>query len=195
MAIHTLLVVPGTWEAVAAADGDPGGVTPGAEIGMLRGVTDFLNRTDFDVVYVNYQRVSDRSPVADKTCSTRSATRPTSAPGTWASPKSSGWFALIRAPSACSATARLPMGPRRCITTTRIPPHLPSGQSNCRRRDFRKQHHQHRLHRLVRLLPAGGPLRRRQSARHLPAPRIPTGDRADAVRSVRDDRRNRRKPD
>ena len=39
---------------MAAADGDPGGVTPGAEIGMLRGVTDFLNRTVFDVVYVNY---------------------------------------------------------------------------------------------------------------------------------------------
>ena len=39
---------------MAAADGDPGGVTPDAEIGMLRGVTDFLNRTVFDVVYVNY---------------------------------------------------------------------------------------------------------------------------------------------
>ncbi|TQF73403.1 PE-PPE domain-containing protein [Rhodococcus spelaei] len=51
---HTLFVVPGTWEAVAAADGNSGGVTPSAEIGMLRGVTDLLNRTVFDVVYVNY---------------------------------------------------------------------------------------------------------------------------------------------
>ena len=54
MAKHKLFCVPGTWEAVAAADGNPGGITPGAEIGMLRGVTDLLNRDVFDVVYVNY---------------------------------------------------------------------------------------------------------------------------------------------
>ena len=54
MAKHKLFCVPGTWEAVAAADGDPGGITPGAEIGMLRGITDFLNRNVFDIVYVNY---------------------------------------------------------------------------------------------------------------------------------------------
>ena len=54
MAKHKLFCVPGTWEAVAAANGDPGGITPGAEIGMLRGVTDFLNRNVFDIVYVNY---------------------------------------------------------------------------------------------------------------------------------------------
>ena len=75
---------------MAAADGDPGGVTPGAEIGMLRGVTDFLNRTVFDVVYVNYTASFGPFPAADRTCSTRSAIRPTSGPGTWASPKSSG---------------------------------------------------------------------------------------------------------
>lgn len=51
---HKLFVVPGTWEAVAAANGNPNGITPGAEIGMLRGVTDFLDRSVFDVVYVNY---------------------------------------------------------------------------------------------------------------------------------------------
>lgn len=50
----TLFCVPGTWEAVAAADDDPGGITPDPEIGMLRGVTDLLNRNVFDVVYVNY---------------------------------------------------------------------------------------------------------------------------------------------
>jgi len=44
MAKHKLFCVPGTWEAVAAANGDPGGITPGAEIGLLRGITDFLNR-------------------------------------------------------------------------------------------------------------------------------------------------------
>ena len=38
MAKHKLFCVPGTWEAVAAADGGPGGITPGAEIGMLRGI-------------------------------------------------------------------------------------------------------------------------------------------------------------
>ena len=54
MAKHKLFCVPGTWEAVAAADGDPGGITPGAEIGMLRGITDLLNRNVFDIVYVNY---------------------------------------------------------------------------------------------------------------------------------------------
>jgi hypothetical protein len=43
MAKHKLFCVPGTWEAVAAANGNPGGITPGAEIGMLRGVTDLLN--------------------------------------------------------------------------------------------------------------------------------------------------------
>lgn len=54
MAKHKLFCVPGTWEAVAAADGDPGGITPGAEIGMLKGITDVLNRSVFDIVYVNY---------------------------------------------------------------------------------------------------------------------------------------------
>lgn len=54
MAKHKLFCVPGTWEAVAAANGDPGGITPGAEIGMLKGITDFLNRNVFDIVYVNY---------------------------------------------------------------------------------------------------------------------------------------------
>ena len=54
MARHKLFCVPGTWEAVAAANGDPGGITPGAEIGMLKGITDFLNRNVFDIVYVNY---------------------------------------------------------------------------------------------------------------------------------------------
>lgn len=44
MAKHKLFCVPGTWEAAAAADGNPGGITPDAEIGMLRGVTDLLNR-------------------------------------------------------------------------------------------------------------------------------------------------------
>lgn len=32
MAKHKLFCVPGTWEAVAAANGDPGGITRGAEI-------------------------------------------------------------------------------------------------------------------------------------------------------------------
>ena len=52
MAKHQLFCVPGRWEAVAATDGDPGGITPGAEIGMVRGVTDVLNRNVFDIVYV-----------------------------------------------------------------------------------------------------------------------------------------------
>jgi hypothetical protein len=29
MAKHKLFCVPGTWEAVAAANGNPGGITPG----------------------------------------------------------------------------------------------------------------------------------------------------------------------
>jgi hypothetical protein len=45
MAKHKLFCVPGTWEAVAPANGNPGGITPAAEIGMLRGVTDLLNRS------------------------------------------------------------------------------------------------------------------------------------------------------
>jgi hypothetical protein len=39
MAKHKLFRVPGTWEAVAAANGNPGGITPGAEIG---GVWDII---------------------------------------------------------------------------------------------------------------------------------------------------------
>lgn len=54
MARHTLFCVPGTWEAVAAADRMPGAMTPTAEIGMLKGVTDLLDRRVFDVVYVKY---------------------------------------------------------------------------------------------------------------------------------------------
>ncbi|ATL70006.1 alpha/beta hydrolase family protein [Nocardia terpenica] len=53
MAQHTLFCVPGTWEAVAAAD-KLGRIEPGTEIGMLTGVTDLLDRRVFDVVYVNY---------------------------------------------------------------------------------------------------------------------------------------------
>ncbi|WP_102142579.1 PE-PPE domain-containing protein [Mycobacterium hubeiense] len=52
MARHRLFCVPGTWEAVAAANGGP--ITPAAEIGMLKGITDVLDRTVFDIVYVNY---------------------------------------------------------------------------------------------------------------------------------------------
>ncbi|MFF0493403.1 hypothetical protein ACFYTQ_30640 [Nocardia sp. NPDC004068] len=53
MAQHKLFCVPGTWEAVAAAE-RIGRIEPGTEIGMLTGVTDLLDRTVFDVVYVNY---------------------------------------------------------------------------------------------------------------------------------------------
>lgn len=52
---HKLFCVPGTWEAVAAANANPGGtITPSAEIGMLTGITAVLDRRWFDVVYVNY---------------------------------------------------------------------------------------------------------------------------------------------
>jgi hypothetical protein len=83
-------VVPGTWEAVAAADGDPGGVTPGAKIGMLRGVTDFLNRTVFDVVYVNYPASFGPIPGGGQDLLDALGNPSTCGPGTWASPKSSG---------------------------------------------------------------------------------------------------------
>ncbi|MBF6326938.1 PE-PPE domain-containing protein [Nocardia transvalensis] len=53
MAQHKLFCIPGTWEAVAAAERH-GGIDPGTEIGMLTGVTDLLDRAVFDVVYVNY---------------------------------------------------------------------------------------------------------------------------------------------
>ncbi|MFI5777561.1 hypothetical protein [Nocardia sp. NPDC051570] len=53
MAQHKLFCIPGTWEAVAAAE-RLGRIEPGSEIGMLTGVTDLLDRTIFDVVYVNY---------------------------------------------------------------------------------------------------------------------------------------------
>ncbi|MCM6776317.1 PE-PPE domain-containing protein [Nocardia sp. CDC159] len=53
MAQHKLFCVPGTWEAVAAAE-RLGRIEPGSEIGMLTGVTDLLDHTVFDVVYVNY---------------------------------------------------------------------------------------------------------------------------------------------
>ncbi len=53
MAQHKLFCIPGTWEAVAAAE-RLGRIEPGSEIGMLTGVTDLLDRSVFDVVYVNY---------------------------------------------------------------------------------------------------------------------------------------------
>jgi hypothetical protein len=54
MAKHTLFAIPGTWEAVAAANGNPAGIAPGTPIGVLTGITDQLSTMVFDVRYVNY---------------------------------------------------------------------------------------------------------------------------------------------
>ncbi|WP_280382258.1 hypothetical protein [Nocardia wallacei] len=53
MAQHKLFCIPGTWEAVTAAE-EFGRIEPRTEIGMLTGVTDLLDRRVFDVVYLNY---------------------------------------------------------------------------------------------------------------------------------------------
>ncbi|BCK53819.1 hypothetical protein [Nocardia wallacei] len=53
MAQHKLFCVPGTWEAVTAAE-EFGRIEPRTEIGMLTGVTDLLDRRVFEVVYLNY---------------------------------------------------------------------------------------------------------------------------------------------
>ncbi|WNO26679.1 lysin B [Gordonia phage Rahul] len=47
MAPKTLFVVPGTWELTP-------GITYNTPVGMLKGVTDRINRNIFDVVFVNY---------------------------------------------------------------------------------------------------------------------------------------------
>jgi hypothetical protein len=54
MAKHKLFAIPGTWEAVAAANGNPAGITPNEPVGVLTGITDQLNTMVFDVQYVNY---------------------------------------------------------------------------------------------------------------------------------------------
>ncbi|MFD3427307.1 LysM peptidoglycan-binding domain-containing protein [Nocardia fluminea] len=54
LAKHTLFCVPGTWEAVAAANGNPGGISPSDPIGMLTGITNALDPQWFDIEYVNY---------------------------------------------------------------------------------------------------------------------------------------------
>jgi hypothetical protein len=48
MAKHTLFCVPGTSEVVDAADSRPE-ITPAAEVGMLTGVTNLLDRRAFDI--------------------------------------------------------------------------------------------------------------------------------------------------
>jgi hypothetical protein len=53
MAKHRLFCVPGTWEVVEAANSRPE-ITPAAEVGMLTGVTNLLDRRVFDILYVNY---------------------------------------------------------------------------------------------------------------------------------------------
>ncbi|HET6732997.1 hypothetical protein [Mycobacterium sp.] len=53
MAKHKLFCVPGTWEVVEAAD-NRAEITPTAEVGMLTGITNLLDRRVFDVVYVDY---------------------------------------------------------------------------------------------------------------------------------------------
>jgi hypothetical protein len=53
MAKHKLFCVPGTWEVVEAANSRPE-ITPDAEVGMLTGITNVLDRRVFDIVYVNY---------------------------------------------------------------------------------------------------------------------------------------------
>ncbi|MBB5911990.1 hypothetical protein BJY24_000857 [Nocardia transvalensis] len=61
MAQHKLFCIPGTWEAVTAAE-EFGRIEPRTEIGMLTGVTDLLDRRVFEVVYLNYP--SNFGPVA-----------------------------------------------------------------------------------------------------------------------------------
>lgn len=53
MARHTLYVLPGTWEAVAAAEAGQT-VGPGTPVGLLTGITNHLDPNIFEVIYVNY---------------------------------------------------------------------------------------------------------------------------------------------